>query len=110
MKCFERLVVTVFKKQVKSFLDPFQFAYKIGRGTDDAINCITHLVNSHLEDSQAYAHLLFIGFSSAFNTLQPIILMKKLIELEVNPFCIKWFYSFLTDRTQQVRVNNFYSR
>lgn len=109
MKCFERLVVTVLKDQVKSFLDPLQFAYKVGRGTDDAINCITHLVNSHLEDSQAYARLLFIDFSSAFNTLQPNILMKKLIELEVNPFCIKWFYSFLTNRTQQVRVNHFYS-
>ncbi len=67
------------------------------------------LVKRHLEDTQAYARLLFIDFSLAFNTLQPRILISKLIELKVNLFCIKWFYSFLTNRTQQVRVNNFYS-
>ncbi len=70
---------------------------------------VSHLVSRHLEDTQAYAHLLFIDFSSAFNKLQPKILIRKLKQSKVYPFCIKWFYSFLTNRTQQVRVNNCYS-
>ena len=57
------------KDQVKPLLDPLQFAYSERRGTEDAINYISHLVSSHLEDIQAYARLLFIDFSSAFNTL-----------------------------------------
>lgn len=65
----ERLVVNVLKEEDKLSLDPFQFAYKARGGTEDAINCISHLVNRHLEDTQEYALLLFIDFSSAFNTL-----------------------------------------
>ncbi len=41
MKCFERLVVNVLKEEDKLSLDPFQFAYKAGQGTKDAIICIS---------------------------------------------------------------------
>lgn len=54
MKCFERLVVNVLKEQVKLSLDPLQ-------STEDAINCIFHLVKRHLEDTQAYACLLLFA-------------------------------------------------
>lgn len=37
MKCFEKYM------EVNSELDPFQFAYRQGRSTDDAIHSITHL-------------------------------------------------------------------
>ncbi len=37
----------------------------------DAINTLMHLVLNHLDDYDAYARLLFIDFSSAFNTIQP---------------------------------------
>ncbi len=86
-------------------LDPYQFAYKRQRGTDDVINSLVHLVIKHLENPRAYAKLLFVDFSSAFNTLQPHILLKTMQRMNVNPFIIKWFYSFLTNRSQQVRVN-----
>ncbi len=64
-----------------------------------------HLVTKHLENPRAYAKLLFVDFSSAFNTLQPHILLKTMQRMNVNPFIIKLFYSFLTNRSQQVRVN-----
>ncbi len=106
MKCFEKYVVSLLKSQIDSALDPFQFAYRQGRGTDDAIHGITHLTLKHLENPKAYARLLFIDFSSTFNTLQPHLLIEKLRQMSVNPFIIKWFYSFLTNRSQLVRVNN----
>ncbi|KAF7645306.1 hypothetical protein LDENG_00206710 [Lucifuga dentata] len=77
MKCFEKCVVAMLKEDVNS-LDPLQFAYRQGRGTDDAINSIVHLVLKHLEDPRAYARMLFIDFSSAFNMIQPFILIQKL--------------------------------
>ncbi len=69
MKCSEKLVVNVLKEEVKLYLDPFQFAYKAGQGTEDAINCISHLVNRHLEDTQAYACLL--GLALGLEPLTP---------------------------------------
>ncbi len=50
IKCFEKYVVSLLKSQIDSALDPFQFAYRQGRGTDDAINGITHLTLKHLEN------------------------------------------------------------
>ncbi len=99
-------MVSSLKKEVDSLLDPFQFAYKQGRGTDDSINSITHLVTEHPEDPKAYVRLLFVDFSSAFNMLQPHLLIEKLKNMNVNPFILKWFMSFLTNRVQYVRVNN----
>lgn len=105
MKCFEKCVVSMLKAGVADKLDPLQFAYRQGRGTEDAINSIMHLILKHLESPKAYARLLFIDFSSAFNTIQPQLLMEKMKQLCVNPLITKWYYSFLTDRTQCVKVN-----
>lgn len=99
-------MVSVLKSEVNSELDPCQFAYRQGRGTDDAINSITHLAIKHLEDPKAYTRLLFVDFSSAFNTPLPHLLIAKLKQMSVNTFIIKWYFSILTNRIQHVRVNN----
>lgn len=105
MKCFEKIVVSSLKSEVDSCLDPLQFAYRQGRSTEDAAITVTHLINKHLEHPQAYARVLFADFSSAFDTIQPNVVIQKLIKLNVNPVTVKWFYSFLTNRSQQVLVN-----
>jgi len=106
MKCFEKCIVSMLKAEVANNLDPLQFAYRQGRGTEDAIISIMHLILKHLENNKAYARLLFIDFSSAFNTIQTPLLISKMEQLSVNPAIIKWYSSFLTDRTQCVKVNN----
>ncbi|KAF7668512.1 hypothetical protein LDENG_00007020 [Lucifuga dentata] len=109
IKCFERVIGNMLKSEVASNMDPLQFAYRQGWSTDDAIISVTHLISKHLEDPKAYARVLFADFSSAFNTLQPHLLIQKLNEMHVNTFIIKWFYSFLTNRSQQVKVNSSFS-
>lgn len=42
------------------------------------MNIITHLVFKHVEDSTVSAGLLFVDFSSAFNTLQSYLLIQKM--------------------------------
>jgi len=106
MKCFEKCIVSMLKAEVANNLDPLQFAYRQGRGTEDAIISIMHLILKHLENNKAYARLLFIDFSSAFNTIQTPLLISKMEQLSVNPAIIKWYSSFLTDRTQCVKVNH----
>lgn len=101
-KCFERMMVTLLRREVDTHLDSFQFAYKWGRSTDDAINSIIHLVSKHLDDLdilKAYASVLFIDFSSAFNKMQPQLLVGKLKEMNVNPYILRWYHSFLTAHT-----------
>ena len=93
-------MVSLLKTEVNKKLDPWQFSYKRGRSTDDAKSSITHLVLKHLEDPKADARLLFIDFSSAFNKIQPFILPEILKNMGVSSFIVKWYYSFLTNRTQ----------
>ena len=71
---------------VKDVLDQFQFTYKDKRGTDDAVNTLVHLVLKHLEQPKAYTRLLFVDFSSAFNTIQPHVLLEKIKAMKVNPY------------------------
>lgn len=91
MKCLEKILVPLLRADTDPLQDPLQFAYRYRKGTDDAVNSITHLILKHLEDSKAYARLLFVDFSSAFNTVQPHLLIQKMSQLNVNPFLIKWY-------------------
>ena len=85
---------------VQDYLDPFQYAYRQGRGTYDAVNTVVHLILKHLD-----TRLLFIDYSLAFNLIQPHTLLSKLKQMNVNPYIIKWYHSFLTYIVQLVKVN-----
>ena len=104
-----------FVKQVLNFLnsklpnkfDPFQFAYNRNRSVDDAISINLHEILQHLEMKKSYARVLFIDFSSAFNTIIPSKLRFKLInDLELPISICNWILDFLLNRTQVVKVGD----
>ena len=70
MKCFERIVLQRLLTQTRHLLDPHQFAYKQNRSTDDALTLtLLNNVYPHLEKSESFVRILFVDFSSAFNTV-----------------------------------------
>ncbi|KAL0146517.1 hypothetical protein M9458_058163 [Cirrhinus mrigala] len=75
MKAFEKLVLAYLKDITGSLLDPFQFAYRANRSVDDAV--IMHYILQHLDRTGNYARILFVDFSSAFNTIMPDLLSDK---------------------------------
>ena len=106
----ERLVCNQLIKSVANHMDPLQFAYRAKRGVEDATLTLFNLIASHLDTSGTTVRVLFMDFSSAFNTIQPHVLIKKLLNLEVNPDLILWIRQFLCDRPQRVRLNDSLSR
>ena len=91
---------------VEPMLDPLQFAFRAGRGFEDAKLFLLDKLNKHLELPQSHARMLFADFSSAFNTMQPHILTRKLISnFSLQHDLVPWIADFLTDRCQQVFVN-----
>ncbi|KAL0185335.1 hypothetical protein M9458_021032 [Cirrhinus mrigala] len=106
MKCFERLVMHNIKTSLPNTLDPLQFAYRPNRSTDDAISSTLHLALTHLENKDSYVRMLFIDFSSAFNTIIPQQLINKLNLLGLNTSLCNWILDFLTERPQSVRVGH----
>ena len=103
-KCAEKIVLRLLRSETAGHQDPLQFAYSKDKSTEDAILTLLHRLYDHLDKPKSYARVLFIDFFSAFNTMQPHLLVEKLLAMSVNPVLIHWIFSFLTDRPQQVRV------
>eukprot|EP00057_Strongylocentrotus_purpuratus_P005534 XP_003731185.1 PREDICTED: RNA-directed DNA polymerase from mobile element jockey-like [Strongylocentrotus purpuratus] len=105
MKSLERLVLEKLTSSVLPLLDPNQFAYKAKRSVTDAVFTLTNTLYEHLDKARCYARATFIDFSSALNTIEPLILLQKLQQLQVQPSLILWLQDFLHERTQKVKVN-----
>ncbi len=104
IKSFERLVLAYLKASTVPLLEPLQFAYRANRTMDDAVNMGLHFILQHLDRPATYVKILFVDFSSAFNTIIPDTLQNKLTQLSVPSSICQWINSFLTDRQQLVRL------
>lgn len=88
MTTFERLVLDYMKDQPPLSVDPLQFAYKQNRSVEDAISIALNSVFKNLDKGKSYARMLFIDYSSAFNSMVSLKLIHKLNELNDNIY--KW--------------------
>ncbi|KAK3509870.1 hypothetical protein QTP70_018489 [Hemibagrus guttatus] len=84
MKCFEKLVLSHLIACLPPTLDPHQFAYHPNRSTEDTISTAIRLALTHLDNNNTYIRMLFIDFSSAFNTVVLSKLTAKLSDLAVS--------------------------
>lgn len=98
MKCFERLVLAHIKDTVDIKVDPHQYAYRRNRSVSDA-------VSTQGLSRDSYVRLLFLDFSSAFNTIIPQTLINKLLLLGLRPYLCNWVLDFLTNRPQSVKIH-----
>ena len=73
---------------------------------EDATLTLFDLISSHLDSAVATVRVLFMDFSSAFNTIQPHVFIKRLLDLEVNTDLVLWIRQFLCDRPQRVRLSS----
>ncbi|KAI3353892.1 hypothetical protein L3Q82_005099 [Scortum barcoo] len=105
MKCFERLVKDHIISKLPPTFDPLQFAYQPNRSTEDAICSALNLSLTHLEEKNTHVRMLFLDFSSAFNTIIPQHLVGKLGLLGFSTPLCNWLLDFLTERPQSVRVS-----
>ncbi len=110
MKVFERLLKKHICSSIPATLDPLQFAYRPNRSTDDAISQVLHSSLTHIDSKNGnYVRLLFIDYSSAFNTIVPSKLAVKLSDLGLNTSLCDWIQDFLTGRPQVVKMGQFTS-
>ena len=76
----------------QSYLDPFQFAYR----SKDAILTFSNNLYKHIDTPKCYVRTLFIDFSSAFNIIQPHLLIPKLLDMNISKSICLWILDFLT--------------
>ena len=110
MKTLEKIIKFFILAVTECNLDPLQFAYRSGRGVDDAKLFILNTLYRHLEGPQTHARIVFADFSSAFNTIQPHILANKLVSyFSLDNHLVLWIIDFLTNRLQRDFVNGCFS-
>ena len=94
-KCMERIVCNQLIASVVDRMDPLQFAYRARWGVEDATLTLFDLISSHLDSAGTTVRVLFMDFSSAFNSIQPHVLIKRLLDLDVNTDLVLWIRQFL---------------
>ena len=62
-----------------------------------------------MDKPRGYCRVIFVDFSSAFNTIKPNLLLNKLNYFHINPYLVSWVANFLSNRTQHVRLKNLQS-
>ena len=86
-------------------LDQHQFACRANRLTEDTVNTTPHTALTHLDQSMhMYVRVLFVDFSSAFNTVILQKLIHKLNNLGLDSSLCTWILDFISNRPQQVRM------
>lgn len=61
---------------------------------------------THLDSRNSYVRMLFIDFSSAFNTVIPSKLISKHSQLGISTSLYNWTLDFLTNRPQSDKLDN----
>lgn len=82
---------------MKSSLDPLQFFFQPHLGVD---NTIIYLLHLDLDRGTCTVRITFFNFSSAFNTVQQLLLREKLPAMRADMTTISWITSYLKSRLQ----------
>ena len=101
-KCFERAVLPKISSCTKPIMDTMQLAYQSKESINNATTTLIHDLTQHLDDKSKYARCLLIDYSSAFNTMQPHILVNRLAAYSGPASLQLLVLDFLTDRQQYV--------
>ena len=115
LRFFSKLVERVAKIRkdehmtINNLHTPEEFGYKQNHNTETMMIGLTDEVLRGFDENQATI-VIFLDLSAAFDTIDPDKLLQIMDEeLGITGNALKWFRSFLTGRTQRVKIHNEYS-
>ena len=110
LSVYSKIIERVVYRQVYKFLEKYsilsehQFGFRSGKSTTQAILKFLNVVYPSL-DSGHNVISVFCDFAKAFDSVDHSILLRKLHHYGIRGFCLDWFDSFLTGRTQHVETS-----
>ena len=105
-KHMEEFVVKWVWDIVQDRVDPNQYVSIKKSSTTHALVDLLHQCYTSTDASKQYARILLLDFSKAFDLINHNILLQKLASFGLPNILMKWIASFLTERTQQVKLCN----
>jgi len=106
-KILEKLVHMQYTDYLhdNELMSPTQFGFTKNCNTEHALIHITEHIYKALDENHTCV-LLLLDFKKAFDVVPHDILLYKLEMLGATHNTLKWFKSYLTDRSQYVRLEN----
>ena len=105
-KILEKIVASKLTNHLESnnLLYEHQYGFLKGKSTEHNLIHLTNKIGEALNDDK-YCIGIFLDLKKAFDVVSHPILLKKLKTLGINGTSIKWFESYLSNRTQKVEIN-----
>ncbi|XP_044577583.1 uncharacterized protein LOC123260519 [Cotesia glomerata] len=102
-KVFERIIANqvVTYLEDNNLIDKYQSGFRKHHSTQSALLKLTNDI-SRAMDSNQLTLIVFFDLTKAFDYVNHKIIIKTLIELGFSPETVKWFLSYLSDRSQAV--------
>lgn len=106
-KTLERIVSNQLTDYLveNSILISYQSAYTPNKSTETSLTRITSDILSKLNNKNGII-LALLDMSAAFDTLDHTILIQRLSSIGITDIDLKWFISYLNNRTSTVKNNN----
>ena len=104
-----RIVEVMVKKQVTTYLDSHsllpasQFAYRKNHSTEDALALAVNRW-SIAKSQRKFTGIVFVDMSKAFDRVRHERMIAVLLSFGISGMVLRWFCSYLTDRTQIIKV------
>ncbi len=105
---FSKILDKIVASQLTTFLDSKnilavnQHGFRSKLSTETALTVITDNLYDNM-DKRQISLLTLCDLSKAFDSVNHLLLLKKLIKINIDTH---WFDSYLSNRTQSVRLNN----
>lgn len=108
-KILEKIVNNQLVKFISTRLHPHQYGFRPGHSTEDAVLHLTNKISSILDDKRNCI-AVFLDLAKAFDTVSVPILLKKLEYFGIRGLALEWFRSYLTDRSQIIKIDELISK
>ena len=102
-KCIYCRLVSFFARH--SIITPHQYGFLKSRSTEDAIAKLVDFLYDSL-NNKYYALGIFVDFRKAFDTVNHVILLRKLEKYGIRGLALKLLTSYLYNRQQRVKIGN----
>lgn len=108
-KIFEKIVCDKLIFLTKQIVSDSQHGFVSGRSTATNLTILCDSVVSGFE-SGLQTDIIFTDFAKAFDRVNHEILLYKLSKLGIHSILLEWIRSYLTDRTQFVKIHRYVSK
>ena len=87
------------------FVHPSQSGFKSNHSTTTTLLDVTDFILNNMNEGKATG-AIFLDLKKAFDTINHDLLIKKLDKYGISGASLKWFISYLNERSQAVNVSS----